>query len=415
MTSVLATTASSAAIAAAIAVGGTLLTLGVVWLVRSLSSGRGDGDPRAADQRTEELVRELDLRMQQMGRELAAALESAREESRRARFLGELSGSIDLNEVLRRVLDAAAELPSVEAALVSVIDAAGEQLSVAVGLSDAETEELSLGRPPSSRRIRTMTIEYEPAPGPVTDEPPVRFGLAVPIQSHGEAIGVLSVYTRKTGDPFSEEDRRTLEDLAARSGAAVDNARRFKEARQLADLDALTGLHNRRYFHETLAREAARARRYDRRLALIVLDLDDFKEINDRIGHLTGDAVLAQVAERVRDVVRSADIACRVGGDEFAIILAESTIEDAEQLFARLQAQLAARPVPQAGRLRLSAGIADLRPQDDAVTLFQRADDALYRAKETGKGRVAAATTAIGPVRDESLRSTLSGVRSQKR
>src|SRR5439155_13434760 len=116
---------------------------------------------------------------------------------------------------------------------------------------------------------------------------------------------------------------------------AIDNARRFREARQLADLDALTNLHNRRYFHETLARECARAHRYDRRLALVVFDIDDFKAINDRIGHLAADAVLAAVAERLQSVVRSADVACRVGGDEFAVILPESALADAEQLYRR--------------------------------------------------------------------------------
>ena len=188
-----------------------------------------------------------------------------------------------------------------------------------------------------------------------------------------------------------------------------------EEARQQADLDALTGLHNRRYFYETLAREVARARRYGRRLALIVFDLDDFKEINDRVGHLTGDAVLAQVAERVRDVVRAADVACRVGGDEFAIILAESTVEDARRLYERLQTQIAARPITQAGRLRVSAGIAGLRADDDAVALFERADGALYRAKETGKGQAVAAATEPGLLEDASLGSRISSVRGEKR
>ena len=142
---------------------------------------------------------------------------------------------------------------------------------------------------------------------------------------------------------------RELEELSKRAGPAIENARRFREARQLADLDALTGLHNRRYFHETLAREVARAHRYERRLALIVFDLDDFKAINDRIGHLAGDAVLAEAAERVREVVRSADIACRVGGDEFAVILPESVLDDADQLYKRLQRGLLARRSSQAG------------------------------------------------------------------
>ena len=124
--------------------------------------------------------------------------------------------------------------------------------------------------------------------------------------------------------------------LARRAGPALENARRYSEARELAELDSLTGLHNRRLFYEFLAREIARAHRYERHLALIVLDLDDFKRINDRIGHLGGDGVLADVAERIRLVVRTTDIPCRVGGDEFAVILPESTRDDAELLADRL-------------------------------------------------------------------------------
>ena len=101
--------------------------------------------------------------------------------------------------------------------------------------------------------------------------------------------------------------------------------------------------------------------------------------------------MLAEAAERVRDVIRTADIPCRVGGDEFAVILPESTLEDADQLYRRIQHNVSARPIGQGGKLYLSAGVAELRPDDDAVTFFQRADDALYRAKDAGKGRVVAA------------------------
>ena len=214
----------------------------------------------------------------------------------------------------------------------------------------------------------------------------IHAGLAVPMPGEGGSIGYLTIFTRESGREFGEDDVRELESLATRAGPAIENARRFREARQLADLDALTGLHNRRFFHETLAREIARAHRYDRRLALVVFDLDDFKDVNDKIGHLAGDSVLAEAAERMRGVVRSADIACRVGGDEFAVILPESSLEDADQLYRRIQQAVSSRPIGQAGKLYLSAGVADLRPSDDPVTFFQRADDALYRAKEAGKG-----------------------------
>ena len=138
-----------------------------------------------------------------------------------------------------------------------------------------------------------------------------------------------------------------------RAAPAIENALRYREARRLADLDALTGLHNRRYFHETLEREVARAHRYGAQLALIVLDVDDFKAINEQIGHLAGDGVLAEAAERIRSVVRPADVACRVGGDEFAIILPESGLAQADQLFRRVQAAVVAPPIGQVRPLEL--------------------------------------------------------------
>ena len=106
----------------------------------------------------------------------------------------------------------------------------------------------------------------------------------------------------------------------------------------------------------------------------------------------SGDAVLAEAAGRVREVVRTADIPCRVGGDEFAVIMPESGVEDAGGLSQRLQATVSARPILQAGRLEISAGVAELIQSDDAAGLFERADEALYRAKEAGKGRVVTAT-----------------------
>jgi diguanylate cyclase len=213
----------------------------------------------------------------------------------------------------------------------------------------------------------------------------------MPLIPEADVERYLAVFTRdeaELGDDAIEE----LEELVQRAGPAIENAQRFREARQLADLDALTGLHNRRYFHETLAREVARAHRYNRDLALVVFDLDDFKAINDQIGHLAGDGVLADAAARVRDVVRTADIACRVGGDEFAVVLPESTLRDAEQLYRRIQHAVSAQPIGEVGHIVFSAGVAELRPEDDAVAFFQRADDALYRAKEAGKGQIVGAS-----------------------
>jgi diguanylate cyclase (GGDEF)-like protein len=355
-----------------------------------------------ADERVAEVVAGLNARMDELGQELAGALERAEEEGRRSRIFGELVGSIDLDEVLTKTLEAAGDLEGADAALVMLPDPqGGKPLVATLGLSVDEAERHAITGPPDGRLARSITMSYtypelEREAG--TSESIIHAGLAVPLPGESSTLGYLTLFTRTKGHSYSDDDVRQMETLALRAGPAIENARRFREARQLADLDALTGLHNRRFFHETLARECARAHRYERKLSLIVFDLDDFKEINDRIGHLAGDAVLAEAAERVRDVVRTADVACRVGGDEFAVILPESSIDDADQLYRRLLMAVSTRPIGQAGKLYLSAGVAELRADDDPASFFKRADDALYRAKEAGKGRVVSANAPkLGP------------------
>jgi diguanylate cyclase (GGDEF)-like protein len=355
----------------------------------------------SADERVAEVVASLNARMDELGRELAGALERAEEEGRRSRIFGELAGSIDLDEVLSRTLEAAGALEGADAALIMLPDPqGGKPLVATLGLSVEEAERHAITGPPDGRLARSISMSYtypELERGE-RDEPVISSGLAVPLPGENATLGYLTVFTRAKGHQYSDDDVRMLEALAVRAGPAIENANRFREARQLADLDALTGLHNRRFFHETLARECARAHRYERSLSLIVFDLDDFKDVNDRIGHLAGDAVLAEAAERVRSVVRTADIACRVGGDEFAVILPESSIADADQLYRRIQNAISSRPLGQGGKLFLSAGVAELRAEDDPASLFQRADDALYRAKEAGKGRVMSANSPrLGP------------------
>jgi diguanylate cyclase (GGDEF)-like protein len=345
---------------------------------------------RRADARVAEVVRTLEARMNDLAQELNAALERAEADARRSRFLAEISGSIDLDDVLARTLDGALSLAQVDAALLRVDGGEGEPVTASVGFEGDDPDPQALGGPPDRHPMRAVELTYHHAGGEYAAHA-VTAGLVLPLSEQNGAVGWLGAYTREAGARFAQEDVDRLHELAGRAAPAIENARRFREARQLADLDALTGLHNRRFFHETLAREVARAHRYDRALALAVLDLDDFKAVNDRIGHLAGDAVLAEAAERMRDVVRTADIACRVGGDEFAVILPEAGLEQATQLVARIQGTVSGRPVGQAGRLKLSAGVAELRSEDDASSLFERADEALYRAKQQGKGQAASA------------------------
>jgi diguanylate cyclase (GGDEF)-like protein len=348
---------------------------------------------RRADDKAAALVETLNSRIDELARELAGAREQAEEELRRNRVFGDLGGTIDLDEVLARTLEAATQVTRAQAALAWLPDPSGGPPLVATfGLSQEEAERQAVGGPPDGRHARAVSFNYCYANEELEQNGElIRTGLSVPMGDAEGNGGYLAVFSRTQTD-FDDTAVDELEQLAQRSGPAIDNARRFREARQLADLDALTGLHNQRYFHETLGREVARAHRYNRNLALIVLDLDDFKAINDRIGHLAGDSVLADAASRVREVVRSADIACRVGGDEFGVILPESTMIEADQLYRRIQHSVSTQPAASVGRIGFSAGVAELRPNDDAVSFFQRADEALYRAKEAGKGQIASAS-----------------------
>jgi diguanylate cyclase (GGDEF)-like protein len=356
-----------------------LLIVGFIWV-------GGVRMRRHADARLTGALEQLGTRMDVLSGDLTAAMLRVEEIGRRQRALGDLGSSIDLEDVLARAAEAAALLPGAEASVVHASSHDGSMLVSAVGVPEESAVGALVTGPPDGSMPRAVTFSFEYDAGRAEAEP-IRAGLAVPLRGEEEEpLGFLTVYTRSASS-LREETLAAVESLALRAAPAVENARRFREARQLADTDALTGLHNRRMFHETLGREVARTQRYDRTLALLVLDLDDFKEVNDRYGHLAGDAVLAEVGERMRAVARSADIPCRIGGEEFAVILPESARAEAENVYQRLADAVSSRPLGNVGTIRFSAGLAELRPDDDALSFFERADRALYEAKRTGKNR----------------------------
>ncbi len=345
-----------------------------------------------APQGSHELVKAVDemrLKMDELSQDLSEALERAERESRRNRLFGELGGSIDLPELLDRVLDAAMEIPGFDAALISV---EGQGVAPVVVTRSLTPEEAA--KPPTSGVAGalpgTITVTYRYGRDLGADRSErIGGGVFIPLIGRDLApIGTLSLFWRAPDFEPSAEQIEQAEAIAESSIPAIENARRYGEARKAAETDALTGLYNQRYFHETLRREVLRAQRYERNLALLVFDVDDFKGINDRIGHLAGDRVLAQAADRLREAVRSVDVACRIGGDEFAVILPESTAHDADQLYRRLQSSMRGTALgPDEDRLRISGGIAELQHGDTAAGLFERADAALYRAKDQGKDR----------------------------
>jgi diguanylate cyclase (GGDEF)-like protein len=362
--------------------------MAVLELLRRLRRG-ASGEVEAQLART---VQTLEARLDDLTRELSGAVRRAEEERERSRFLAQLGSTIDLDDAVGATLQAAAGLPKVDAAVIE-LDANGdgdERRLGSIGLDDEDDGAVHIfNDPPEDREARAIELSY--LYGEANAAGAVHGALGVPLIDRGGRIGWLGVLSRDPSVSFDDEDLRRLEELAERVAPVVENARRFHEARQLADLDSLTGLHNRRFFHETLAREVDRAQRYQRSLSVVIVDVDGFKEINDRIGHLAGDAVLAEIAERIKQVVRSADIPCRVGGDELAVILPEVGLEQAEQLVSRIDRAVSSQPIARAGRVHVSAGVAELLPNDNPTSLFERGDESLYAAKHAnGRGLRAA-------------------------
>jgi diguanylate cyclase (GGDEF)-like protein len=184
--------------------------------------------------------------------------------------------------------------------------------------------------------------------------------------------------------------------LAAPAALALINDRLTHQARELAHaatIDPLTGLFNRRYFHTRIEEEIERARRYGLDLALLLADVDDFKQLNDELGHLAGDYLLRQIAEVLKRSVRVFDVCTRFGGEEFAILMpgsnAANAIVVAERIRSRVEsASRDAGPLPAHLQITISLGLAVLSAGASSQELIARADRALYRAKAAGKNRV---------------------------
>ncbi len=192
---------------------------------------------------------------------------------------------------------------------------------------------------------------------------------------------------------FDRETHELAEWLSAQAGIALTNARAHHVARSQAVTDDLTGLYNRRRFDDALGNELIRSRAFGSPLSLLLVDLDNFKVVNDEFGHQCGDEVLRRTAGLIREHLRDADIAARLGGDEFAIIAPDTASAGAIALAHRLRrsfARLQKGPEPLPS-VTASLGVAELMRDEPAEDLLSRADHALYEAKRGGRDRVAVA------------------------
>lgn len=239
----------------------------------------------------------------------------------------------------------------------------------------------------------------------------IRSVMCAPLVSRGKTLGAIYVENRSESNLFGVDDLTLLEYFAAQTAVSIENAMHYDELEdrvaartaelahantelhELAITDSLTGLNNRRYFFELAEKELARARRYQRPVSVVMLDLDNFKQVNDQYGHLVGDQILQAVAKRVRDYVREVDIPVRYGGEEFAILMPDTDLASAAQIAERLCLEINSKPIKtndQHVSLTISLGVAS-HEADQGITidaLLDQADQALYVAKKEGRNRV---------------------------
>ncbi len=221
----------------------------------------------------------------------------------------------------------------------------------------------------------------------------VRSALVVPVTVRGEVLGVLAVYSEEK-DRFTDEDEALLETIGNQVGVAVENARLYEKTLELAQVDGLTGLANRRYLMERLKQERDRAERYHTSLSVIILDLDKFKSFNDTYGHLQGDELLKAFSSMLNRQIRSADIAGRYGGEEFCVVLPNTSVKGALVIAERIRKAMEDIKIPVGeGRLpagrTASIGVAEFVGEESVEKMLNAADTALYRAKQDGRNRVA--------------------------
>ncbi len=213
--------------------------------------------------------------------------------------------------------------------------------------------------------------------------------VAIPLVTHGNVVGVLVLWSV---DRIAEAAITALETIAPYGAAQLEHARELGAMRTRAERDALTGLHNRGAFDQVLSAEIARFDRYHRPFALIMMDIDHFKQVNDQFGHDAGDAVLRHISRIITASLRDVDTAARYGGEEFALLLLETDKAHAVEIAERIRVRIEQTPVAWQGRsivITSSAGVAAIPARDtDPASVVRVADQLLYEAKRAGRNRV---------------------------
>lgn len=313
-----------------------------------------------------------------------------------------ISKSLELNQVLPNVLERILENLGAGKGVVVLVGNDGKTLNVIGhrGLSGEGVRQIAeLGQGCAGEAI----LENHPvriggktgeAAGsiPGLEQENVRSALVVPITARGEALGALAVYS-ESENRFSEQDEALMATIGSQVGVAVENARLYERTLELAQLDGLTNLANRRHLMERLKQEVDRASRYQTALSILMLDLDNFKKFNDTYGHLKGDELLRSFSAVVTSNLRTMDLAGRYGGEEFLVVMPNTSIAGAVTVAERIRKSFEGLTIavgdgrPPAGTT-VSSGVAEYAAGNTDEELISVTDAALYRAKEGGRNRV---------------------------
>ena len=317
-----------------------------------------------------------------------------------------MSSILNLDKLAEFIVQKISEVLKVRICSLMLLDEEEDMLSIkaAIGLDEVviRTTKIRLGQSISG------WVAQRGEPVLISDiENDMRFGranmpkyetkslLSIPLKSKGRVLGVINVADKKSPKQtniFTEEDLRFLGIVCSYAAIAIENAQLYGEVRKLAITDGLTNLFNHRYFQTQLSHEVMRVQRYPHPLSLIMIDIDFFKQFNDTYGHPMGDTVLNQIGRTIRKTVRKVDIACRYGGEEFAIIFPETGLKEATVAAEKIrQAIEQLRFETGKGRnekMTISGGVAIFKKGMSKENLVEAADDSLYKAKLTGRNRI---------------------------